>query len=122
MNKKEVSLKRRQVMRSYHTPSCSNYVKRAKNGLFIGSGNSFAHEYGKFLVCLKLRKEGKFFISEAVRNDNKRRVDVVCLDDGVEYEVETDKRRAKRFEGMRGVEVVKVWEGDLEELEEELTK
>lgn len=94
MNLKERKKNKTANMKKYHTPGCQNYVKRAKNAVFISPSNSLKHEMKKLEVCYELRKEGITFITEAVRNkkeDGKdRRVDVVNLDTGDEIEIETN--------------------------------
>jgi hypothetical protein len=78
--------------------------------MVIHQQNSDEHEHGKLEVCLKLLREGKEFITEAVPNDNpKLRHDVICLDDGVIFEIETDPKRAERFNGMNNIVVVALW-------------
>jgi len=96
------------VMRSFHTPGCSNYVKRAKNAIFITPMNSIEHEIAKLNLCYSLKKLGYDFITEAVENKTGLRRDVVCLDTGEIFEVETTPERAKRFEGT-GVTVISLW-------------
>jgi len=98
----------------YHIPSCPNYMKRPKNAIFISSSNSLEHEMLKLKVCYQFRKEGINYITEAVRNklDSKgksRKVDVVNINTGDEWEIEMTERRAKRFLGEEGVFVVKGW-------------
>jgi len=109
VNKKDLVRRKLSVMGSYHTPGCTNYIKRAKNAIFLSPMNSLEHEYGKFRVCYWLKKQGYNFISEAVENSTGLRRDVVCLDTGEIFEIETTEARAKRFEGT-GVTVVKTWE------------
>ena len=99
MNKKERTKARTENIKKYHTPGCQNYVKRAKNAVFISPSNSLKHELKKLEVCYELREQGNVFITEAVRNkkeDGKdRRVDVVNLDTCDEIEIETDKKVCK---------------------------
>lgn len=114
MNQKERKLSRIANMKKYHTPACSNYIKRAKNAVYISPANSIEHEIAKLKVCYELRKNKNDFITEACRNKKDgngkiRRVDIVNLDTGQEIEIETDPRRAKRFEGEKGVMVIELW-------------
>jgi len=55
MNKKMEIEKNR---RKFHTPGCSNYCFRAKNAVFISSGNRLNHEICKALICYQIRKWG----------------------------------------------------------------
>ncbi len=107
--------KERAVYNSYHLPGCSNLHKRKINAVFLNPANSLKHELEKLKVCYDLQKNGSKFISEAVRNKKdvngkERRVDVVCLSSGKEFEIETTAKRAERFFGQKGVIVIKVWE------------
>ena len=94
------------------------HCKRPRNAIYTtgGKANSLRHEFWKLKVCRELKDLGQEYITEAVRNEpdpvtgKERRVDVVCLDDGTEYEIETDKKRAERFKGEKGVIVIKLWE------------
>lgn len=83
----------------YHTQGCPNFVKRAKNAIFISASNSLPHETKKLEICYELRKLGINFITEAVRNvkeDGKeRRVDIVNINTGEEIEIETDHKIKK---------------------------
>ena len=114
MNKLEQNKAERSNISKYHTPSCANYIKRAKNAIFINPSNSLEHEMAKLKECYLLRQLGISFITEAVRNKKvkgkERRVDVVNLATGEEIEIETDPKRAARFDGEEGVRVVKLWE------------
>ena len=109
MNKKDLTLMRKSVADKYHIPTMPNYAKRKPNQICISMANSWEHEQAKCKLCYDLGKEGKEFITETNTKDNERRVDVVCLDDGLEYEIETDPKRAARFDGMKGVIVIKTW-------------
>jgi hypothetical protein len=76
--------------------------------------NSKIHEMAKCSYAYDLMKKGHLIITEAERNnrDSKgkiRRPDLIDLTLGLEIEFETTKSRAKRFEGERGVFVVKLW-------------
>jgi hypothetical protein len=114
MNKKDRIRIRNENYKQYHIPGCPNYVKRPRNAIYISPGNSLKHELKKLEICYELQKNGSEYITEAVRNKKDhegkyRRVDIVELDTGYEYEIETDPRRAKRFEGEHGVIVIKCW-------------
>ena len=111
MNKKELMLKRTEIWKKFHTPGCQNFCKRKRNAVFISPANSIEHEVGKLKVCYELRKKGQQFITEAVENATGFRRDVVSLDTGIIYEVETDPKRALRFKGQEGnIRVIKLWE------------
>ena len=117
MNKTDQTIKKSEIYKKYHIPGCHNYMKRPKNAVFISPGNSLEHEQLKLKTCYELRKEGIDFITEACRNNKDdngkiRRVDIVNLNTGDEIEIETTKKRAKRFEGEPGVIVIKGWLND----------
>jgi len=113
------------TIKKYHTPGCGNYIRRAKNAIFISRHNSIRHELGKCLGAIMVSRFGdlKFnqfiidalidieyqvnsfgfthnhhdFISEAVPNDRKeRRVDLVDLVNSDEIEFETSKAISKK--------------------------
>ena len=90
----------------------ANYCKRKKNAVFINPANSLKHETEKLKLCYNLRKEKKEFITEAVENKTGLRRDVVCLDTGIVYELETNPKKAKSLkrEGYLNdnVEVIEV--------------
>ena len=120
MNKKNLVRQKLSVMGSYHTPGCTHYIKRAKSATYTTPNNSIEHEVIKFMVCYLLKSQGYEFISEAVSNKEGYRRDVVCLNTGEIFEVETTPERAKRFEGTE-VTVVKTWEiKNLKEVLEEI--
>jgi len=52
----------------------------------INVNNTLAHELAKFLLCWELAKQSKKFVTEAIFN-NKRRADILVLDDGEAWEV-----------------------------------
>jgi len=120
MNQKERARKRTETIKKYHTPGCQNYIKRAKNALYASSSPTFLHEVGKLFLTRKLKKAGNKFISEAVRNGEDIRVDIVCLDDGLEYEVETTKKRAERFKDQPNTLVFELWDKDVKKLAKQL--
>ena len=91
-------MKRNEVWKSYHTPGMPNYAKRKRNAIFISTANTLKHEIGKLACCYRLRKEKKEFITEAVDNKTGLRRDIVCLDDGEIYEIETTQKRAARHD------------------------
>ena len=92
----------------YHITGCSAIHRIKRNAVFIHTNASLKHELMKAEVCYNLRKQNKEFITEAVDNKTKLRHDVVCLDDGVIYEIETDSKRAARFKSMENVVVIMV--------------
>lgn len=114
LNKKEQKIKEIDTIKSYHTPSCNAYVKRAKNAIYLNPTNSWEHEMAKCRACYELRSTSSNFITEAVRNakdaeGKHRRIDIVDLTTGYEIEIETDPKRAKRFDGEENVIVIKLW-------------
>lgn len=109
MNKKELKLKRNENWRKYHPTNVrAGRVKR--NVVKPYPNNSWAHELAKFKICWLISKLGHSYITEGVSRKTGERVDVVDLDTGYHYEIETDPKRAKRFEGREDVIVVKLWE------------
>ena len=129
MMDKEIYKKRQETYKKYHIPGCSAYYRRPKNAIYISPANSLKHELAKAKVCYYIRKYGldipngevvtlddlenyksnkpQMFITEAVAKNGKK-PDVVILDTGQEIEIETDKRRAKRFENTESV-VIRMW-------------
>lgn len=95
--------------RKYHIPGCSQIHRIKINALFIHSGNTYTHESYKFATAWQILQKGHKFICEACPNKSDRRVDIVDITSGIEYEIETDPKRAERFKNMEGVEVVKAW-------------
>ena len=98
MNKKEVIIEREKTRSRFHMRGMPRHIKRAKNAIYFTPANGLKHELKKAEVCYNLLKERKWFITEAVDNKLELIRDVVCLDDGTIYEIETCKHRAKRFE------------------------
>jgi len=111
MNRKEKLLKRNGNWRLYHTPGMPNYAKRKRNCVFISPANSWEHEKTKCLLAYMLRQRKHDYITEAVSNKTGERHDLIDLDTGWIYEVETDKKRAGRFKNRDEIIVVKLWEG-----------
>lgn len=106
INKRELAIRRNSVMRKYETPN--THQPRARNAIFLNPSNSWTHEFGKTALCWELLKQGKQFITEAVEKESNKRRDVVCLDNGIAYELETSEKRAKRhYEDW--VYVVPLW-------------
>lgn len=104
-----MSLKEIETYRRYHIPNCHNYMRRPKNAVYLNPANSILHERKKFEVCYDLQKNNCKFVTEAVRNvkvDGKeRRIDVIDLSSGKEFEIvykhETDEQIEKyRVEGV----------------------
>jgi len=113
MSKKELNIQRRKNWYKYHIPSCGNLMRVKKNAIFISVANSFEHEMKKCEICYGLKKKGHEFITEAERNRKRNearvKVDIVDLDTGDEYEVETSKYRAKGLIAEGKAKVVKLW-------------
>ena len=97
MNKKKMQ---DEIYKLYHIPGCLHYMRRPKNAVYLNPSNSLEHEQAKVKVCYDLQSEGKKFITEAVDNETDLRRDVVCLDDGEIFEIETTIKRAARFIGQ----------------------
>lgn len=107
--KKEISITRRENWVKYHIPGCSAIHRVKVDAINISAANSLAHEMAKCEVCYHLKKLGKKFITEAVHNRTGLRHDVVCLDDDIKYEIETNKHRAKRFKAITDIKVIELW-------------
>lgn len=115
MNKKELIINRDSIRRKYHMRGMGNHVKRAINAIYFSPVNTLRHELRKAEVCHNLLKEKKWFITEAVDNKLGLIRDVVCLDTGEIFEIETTKRRAERFKSdpeTENITVIKLWEGE----------
>lgn len=52
----------------------------------INTGNTFAHELSKFLLCWELAQDGKRFVTEAIFKNGKR-ADIFILDECEALEV-----------------------------------
>ena len=107
MNKKQKFIKEKETYNKYHIPNCQNYMRRQKNCVVIHTSNNLPHELKKLEVCYNLQKEGHKFITEAQRNNSKIIVDVVCLDDGEEYEIVDKHGDIERYK-KEGVNIVMV--------------
>ena len=126
-------MSRSSVIKLYHRRGKKNYIKCPKNTVSLNSGDTWEHEKTKAYICYLLKKHGlelpdgewinindiesyipnkkkkMHFITEAERNSDGKRPDVVILDTGQEIEIETTPIRAKRFNGTNAV-VIKTWE------------
>ena len=88
----------------------SHLLSRCKvNDFSWNPHNTLKHEAKKLEICDSLVRQGHKVINEAVENKTGLRRDIVDLTTGVILEVETDKTRAKRFEGIKEVEVIELW-------------
>ena len=93
--------------KKYRKPSTA-FNKCKVNELVIFPNNSYEHEKAKFDLYWKLRQEGHNVLTECELIETKERCDLVDLTGGGErYEIETDKKRAKRFEG-RPINVIQL--------------
>jgi len=106
---KDLELKRTEIYKKYHINGMPNYARPKRKAIFFSPANSLEHELKKAEICYNLQKEGCEFIVEAVDNKTGLRRDVVCLDTGLVYEIETDKKRAERFKGQTNVKVIQLW-------------
>lgn len=112
MNQKELLIQRKKVWRSYHVPGMGNYTTRPVNAIFLSPKNTWEHEMWKAKVCHEILKKGMKFVTEAVCNKTGDRADIIVLDTGDRIEVETTKRRAKRFESKESpfpITVIATW-------------
>jgi hypothetical protein len=91
MNKKDQMLKVEETAKCYHIPSMPNYARRPKNAIFLNPSNSWAHEMLKCKTCYELKSTGCQFITECEankpRNNKAKRIDVVDLSSGREFEI-----------------------------------
>jgi hypothetical protein len=118
MNKKELIMQRKKTHNKYGVWGGSYHSRRAKNAVYFHrnpNGVSDEHEVAKFMECLRLKREGKEFITEAWRRGTRPPVirDIVCLDNEEIIEVETDPKRAARFKDdpdSDKIRVLKLWE------------
>ena len=99
----------------YHIPGVGRLFKRKINTIHVSMANSKVHEMAKCSYAYDLMKSGHLIITEAERNrrDSEgkiRRPDLIDLSTGIEFEFETDPKRAKRFDGQKGVHVIKLWD------------
>lgn len=93
-------IKRNETWRKYHIPGCSNIHRIKQNVIFISTANSLAHEKKKLELCYILKKSKHNFITESARNSDNRRIDVVDLNTGEEYEIvhkNLDKKLLERY-------------------------
>lgn len=97
------SPKIKEVWNKYHIKGHQNFMRQKIDAIFISNANTIEHEWAKHLICYKIRQASHHFITEAAKNmkkgDDERIIDVVDLNSGLEYEIETDPQRAKRFIG-----------------------
>lgn len=121
----EMELKRNATEKIYHVPGCRDYQHRKRNVIFFGSGSikhemakalgglmlsrwgdvKFSPEVVKKLQELQVAVNSAMldfpsnkteYITECVPNANpKRRVDLLCLDNNVRFEFETDHKIEK---------------------------
>jgi hypothetical protein len=113
LNQKDTIISRRETLRQYHLRGGHEMARLQP--LHLWSEGSKEHEFAKCGVAYALHRLGKQFILEAVNNETDERADVVCLDDGHIFEVETDPKRAERFKGRDDVTVVTITGLNLED-------
>lgn len=132
MNARQQQQRRKDNWHLYHIPSQANYKTLKINALFTSKAKDESeekhrlHEHGKLAVCTAIKRLGHDFITEAAKNKKEadgleRRVDVVDLDTGREYEIETQADRAARFELMTSKKLTVILVEDLS-LEEAILK
>jgi hypothetical protein len=84
MNNRDLEIKRNDVARLFRHSS-----KIHRNCVRLNAGNTFPHEERKFIECMKLKQEGKEFLTEAeFERPFKARADIVVLDEGVVIEIQ----------------------------------
>lgn len=110
---KKLTLEELQNWRRYHTPGCSNLHTLKVDVIHLSKANSVEHELAKCKFAIMVSKGERHFITEAERNKldehgKKRRVDLVDITEGIEYEFETDPKRAVRFVNDKKVYIVPV--------------
>ena len=96
--------------RNYHIPGCSVDQRCTVNDWKFSKNNTLEHERKKFEIAFEIWKNGSSFLMECSVNNAKpdRIIDVLCLQSGVAFEIETDFKRAKRFLGVEGTVVIPV--------------
>lgn len=72
--------------------------KRPKNAVFFSSTNTIEHEIVKSFACILIQKNGLEFVTEVINKETGERADIIILDTGKRIEIETDSKRAKRFD------------------------
>lgn len=118
MNKKENILFEKKEINKYGIFGGSRFSKRPKNAFYFHRNPkhvSWKHELKKLEICLELRRKGHNFITEAWRRGSNPAVirDIVDITTGEIYEIETDPKRAARFEKdpeTNNIIVIKLWE------------
>ena len=115
MNQRALKLRRKKTWCKYHIPGGGNLQRLKKNVVFLSTANSLEHELAKTHVCYLLKKLGHEFVTEGECSINKvkYRRDIVDLDSGIIYEVETSPERAKRFQEdpeTSNIKVIKLFE------------
>jgi len=60
-------MSRRNYITEYHTPGCSNIIKRAKNAVFFNNNNSVRHELAKAVSSLMLGRYGDIKFSPELK-------------------------------------------------------
>lgn len=111
MNQKDIIANRRETWFAYHLPGGSNLNRVKKNAVFVSAANKkddYIHEFCKAAVAITLKRLGKDFICECVNNRSNLRHDLVCLDSGNIWEIETESTRAKRFEQINNKKIIVV--------------
>lgn len=100
--------------RTYHVQGGASYNKCRVNAVVFHMNGVKEHEMAKASKAYDLIESGSKIITEAVRNKrdekgNARRVDLVDLTTGIEWEIETSKKRAQRFKNDSVVKVIKLY-------------
>ena len=82
MNDQDLARKRNDIARLFRHSS-----KIHRNCIRCNPSNTREHEREKFECCLNLLIAGKEFLTEAEFEGGQGRADIVCLDEGVVYEI-----------------------------------
>ena len=82
MNKEDLARRRNDTARLFRQTS-----KIHRGCIRLNAGSTWEHELAKIYKCRELLRQGKDFITEAEFEGGQGRADIVCLDEGVVYEI-----------------------------------
>lgn len=104
MNARDKVAEKNRNWHKYHVPGGSAYKTVKRNCVFTHASNSLIHELCKAALGHEANRLGLEYVTEAVEcGGGGLRRDLVVLDSGNVYEVETDRKRAARFAGTSSV-------------------
>lgn len=114
MNKQQEWINQKQTENKYTVHGATRHSKRKRNVINLNAGNTDDHEMEKTRISLQILRNGHEFITEAKNKQTGFIHDVVDLNNGTIYEVETTEKRAKRFEEIQksynvDINVIKLW-------------